>query len=97
MSILILLLMFVSGRVWGKDTLPQACQPDLSTACLQGVAPSTPTWQLDMQKTQTQWDACREDVDTHCEGIQVGSDRLDACLKAHQTQLSPACKKAQGL
>jgi len=70
---------------------------DLSTACRQAVTPARPEWQRELEKTEKKWNACREDVDKYCEGIQVGDNRLVACLKAHRKKLTPACRKAQGL
>ena len=75
--------------------------PASSGACQDaGCASSTtvkPDWQAELDETKKSWDACRKDVDTYCEGIQVGSDRLIDCLKTHLTQLSPVCRQAQGL
>ena len=89
---------------------PDACV-DLSTSCLQHVNVSTPArqtsgearqpplaaWQQDLHKAQSSGEACQDDIDTYCEGIQVGHGRLEKCLKAHKAKLSSNCKAALGL
>jgi hypothetical protein len=38
--------------------------------------------------------ACRQDVQTLCPGVQHGGGRIMACLKSHETEVSPGCKAA---
>src|SRR5437870_2012488 len=61
------------------------------------VVSSTPTWRLELQKTQVSKDACQADIDQFCEGVQVGQGRLKKCLKAHRSKLSLTCRTAEGL
>ncbi len=42
---------------------------------------------------------CRPDVQKLCSGVQPGGGRIVACLKQHESELSPQCQKqvaAQG-
>ena len=36
---------------------------------------------------------CRPDVQKLCSGVQPGGGRIVACLKQHESQLSPQCQK----
>lgn len=36
--------------------------------------------------------ACRADAGKFCQGIQPGGGRLQACLKAHEAELSASCR-----
>ncbi|MBX7057697.1 MAG: cysteine rich repeat-containing protein [Leptospirales bacterium] len=38
--------------------------------------------------------ACRQDIQTHCAGIQRGQGRIFQCLKQNEASLSAACKQA---
>ncbi|HEY5993626.1 MAG TPA: cysteine rich repeat-containing protein [Gallionellaceae bacterium] len=38
-------------------------------------------------------EACREDVQKQCKDVKPGEGRIVQCLKAHQAQLSPACRE----
>ncbi|MGA7742147.1 MAG: cysteine rich repeat-containing protein [Polyangia bacterium] len=38
-------------------------------------------------------DACRPDVERLCKDIPPGGGRIIACLKSHESNLSPACKE----
>jgi hypothetical protein len=38
--------------------------------------------------------ACREDAAKLCKDIKPGGDRLHACLKSHDNELSQGCKDA---
>ena len=35
--------------------------------------------------------ACKEDVDKLCKGVQPGEGKILACLKSHQSEVSPKC------
>jgi len=37
---------------------------------------------------------CKPDVDKLCKGVEPGRGRIRACLKSHQSDLSPACQQA---
>ena len=37
--------------------------------------------------------ACRADVQKLCKGIQPGGGRIAACLKQHESEVSPGCKE----
>ena len=37
--------------------------------------------------------ACRADAQRLCKGVQPGGGRIMACLKTHESELSPDCKK----
>jgi len=37
-------------------------------------------------------EACRNDVEKLCQGIQPGGGRILACLRSHEAELSPPCK-----
>jgi hypothetical protein len=37
---------------------------------------------------------CREDARKFCASVQPGEGRAIACLKAHESELTPACKAA---
>lgn len=39
-------------------------------------------------------DACRDDYHKHCEGLEVGSQELRACMKSKATELSKVCLQA---
>jgi len=39
--------------------------------------------------------ACAEDVAKFCKDVQHGGGRLANCLKAHESELSPACKASR--
>jgi hypothetical protein len=41
-----------------------------------------------------QWNACKDDAALHCPGMKLGSAAELQCLKGHEQQLSPHCKKA---
>jgi len=68
-----------------------------STSCPQGVNASTAAWKLELQKVQSAREACQDDIDKFCEGVQVGKGRIEKCLKAHKNKLSTKCRTAQGL
>jgi hypothetical protein len=38
-------------------------------------------------------EACQPDAGKFCKGIKPGGGRIAACLKAHESELSPACHK----
>jgi hypothetical protein len=38
--------------------------------------------------------ACRPDVERLCSGVEKGGGRIQACLKEHEADLSPACQDA---
>jgi len=38
-------------------------------------------------------DACRQDVQKECKGVQPGGGRILECLKDHEATLSPQCKE----
>jgi hypothetical protein len=38
-------------------------------------------------------DACKADAEKLCKGITPGAGRIIACLKSHESELSPACKE----
>jgi len=38
--------------------------------------------------------ACEPDVQRLCPGVEAGGGRIMACLKKHETELSPACRDA---
>ena len=38
--------------------------------------------------------ACRADYGKHCKSVQPGDGRVAACLKQHESELSPACQAA---
>ena len=103
-SYVLITLLFTTGAVVAAEPAVQtnavsassseavgACV-DLSTSCLQSVKRSTPSWQQELQRAQAAGDACEEDVNRFCEGIQVGGGRIVKCLKAHRRQLSDPCK-----
>ena len=37
--------------------------------------------------------ACRADAERFCQGIAPGGGRIIACLKSHETELSPGCQQ----
>jgi hypothetical protein len=37
--------------------------------------------------------ACKSDVQKLCKGVQPGGGRIAACLKQHESEVSPECKK----
>lgn len=37
--------------------------------------------------------ACHADVQKFCKGVQPGGGRIAACLKTHESELSPECKE----
>jgi hypothetical protein len=39
-------------------------------------------------------DACKQDVQTLCPGVQPGEGRIAACLKGKRSKLSDGCKAA---
>jgi hypothetical protein len=39
-------------------------------------------------------EACKDDLDKHCKGIEPGGGRLQVCLDQHKSELSDSCKKA---
>ena len=39
-------------------------------------------------------DACRQDRDTLCKGVEKGDGRVARCMAEHRTQLSSGCKLA---
>jgi len=58
----------------------------------QQPAPSTSfTESLDMLGA-----ACGKDIDTHCAGVNLGSNRLKNCLSRNQATLSVACRDTYG-
>jgi len=38
-------------------------------------------------------EACHPDAEKFCKGIKPGEGRIAACLKAHESELAPACQK----
>lgn len=38
--------------------------------------------------------ACRDDYHKHCEGLEVGTEELRACMRSKATDLSKDCLKA---
>ena len=42
---------------------------------------------------QTAQQACAPDIQAYCAGVQQGEGRIAQCLRAHQSQLSPACQQ----
>ena len=45
------------------------------------------------KKVKEASDACREDAEKFCAGIQPGGGRIAICLKQNLESLSPACKQ----
>ena len=45
------------------------------------------------KKVKEAADACREDAEKYCAGIQPGGGRIAICLKQNFESLSPACKQ----
>jgi hypothetical protein len=43
------------------------------------------------EKTREARTSCQADVEKFCGGVQPGEGRIIACLKQHQSDLSPAC------
>jgi outer membrane protein OmpA-like peptidoglycan-associated protein len=41
-------------------------------------------------------EACTRDIDTHCAGVNLGSNRLKNCLSRNQATLTPACRDVFG-
>ncbi len=39
-------------------------------------------------------EACKQDAQTLCKGIQPGGGRIAACLKQHKDEVSAECKEA---
>jgi len=40
--------------------------------------------------------ACQPDAEKFCKGVKPGEGRIAACLKAHESELVPACQKLIG-
>lgn len=40
--------------------------------------------------------ACGKDIDVHCAGVNIASNRLKNCLSRNQPTLSPACRDTYG-
>jgi hypothetical protein len=60
-------------------------QSELSAACQE---------QIQGAKAQSKevGQACQGDVQQHCQGVKPGQGRVASCLKAHESELSTACK-----
>jgi Cysteine rich repeat len=63
----------------------QQHQSELSPACLE---------QIQGAKAQSKevGQACQGDVQQLCQGVKPGQGRMASCLKAHESELSTACK-----
>ncbi|MFO1058567.1 MAG: cysteine rich repeat-containing protein, partial [Dongiaceae bacterium] len=49
---------------------------------------------LQRAQQQKQAGACAADAEKLCKGVQPGGGRIQACLKQHSAELSPACTAA---
>ena len=63
----------------------------LSPLALAQGSPPAPPAGGQMAKVR---DACRPDVERLCKDVKPGGGRIRECLKAHQADLSDACKAA---
>ena len=70
----------------------QVCEESAQTPC-----PPSTNWEQELERAKSSWGACESDIQTFCEGIQVGEGRIEKCLKAHRRKLSKECRKAQSL
>lgn len=48
------------------------------------------------ESVETLANACARDIDTHCAGVNLGSNRLKNCLSRNQATLTPACRDVFG-
>ncbi|MGB8294948.1 MAG: cysteine rich repeat-containing protein [Polyangia bacterium] len=64
----------------------KAHESDLSPACKEKLAAGE-------AKREMVKEACQSDAEKFCKGIRPGEGRIAACLKAHESELTPACQK----
>jgi hypothetical protein len=48
------------------------------------------------ESLETLASACGKDIDTHCAGVNLGSNRLKNCLSRNQATLTPICRDTYG-
>lgn len=59
---------------------------ELSPACKENIAKAR-------EEIKEAKEACDEDIQKLCKGVQPGGGRIVKCLKQHEGDLSPACKE----
>jgi hypothetical protein len=71
----------------GKELTPclKQHETELSTACKVNLAEAR-------QMVREAKDACEPDIKKFCADVQVGGGRIRRCLKAHESELTSACK-----
>jgi hypothetical protein len=74
----------VSGRGEVRRCL-RSHESELSAACRERLA------QLSQARSRTRA-ACREDLRKFCGDVEPGGGRVIACLREHESELSPACR-----
>lgn len=71
----------------GKEVMPclKQRQGELSTACQVNLAEAR-------QVVRDAKDACQPDIQKFCANVAAGQGRILKCLKAHESELAPACR-----
>jgi len=65
-------------------------EAEISPACKAHVGAALQQIKTQVANWQT---ACRPDVERLCKGVPPGEGRILECLKAHEAEISPACKE----
>lgn len=80
---------FCKGVQPGQGRLAQCLKEhsnELSPACKENI-------QIKKEKFQDFVQACKADEEKLCNDVKPGAGRIIRCLKQHESELSPECKK----
>jgi len=68
-----------------------ANEENLNPACREGVLEAAMTIKAGSESLDYSINACENDVEAHCRGVQPGDGRIVGCIKANESRVSNEC------
>jgi hypothetical protein len=68
-----------------------AYEEDLSPTCREGILEVAMKLKTGSESLDYSVNACENDVETHCRGVQPGEGRIVGCIKANESRVSSEC------